>query len=196
MLFLMAADLAAAAGRPVRANLDVADLAGDVACAAVDPVVQHQATADPGADEDAEHVAATAPGAAAVLGDHGRAHVVLEPDRQAELGLQRRPDRLVVPIEVRRQLDDPGLGLERTRDGHAEAADLAQLDAGRLAGLVGGLDDPGQNGGRALACLGQQLGAGLDAVFPIDDRGEYLGPAEVDPDDDRLVAHMKKIPRG
>src|SRR5204863_333796 len=79
---LQAADLTAATGRPVRADLDVADLAGDVGRAAVDPVVEDQPAADAGPDEDAEHVAAPAAGPVAVLGDHGRAHVVLEPDRQ------------------------------------------------------------------------------------------------------------------
>ena len=75
---LQAADVAAGADRPVRVDLDVADVAGAAVGAPVDLAVEVDAAADAGADLDEQEVVDRVGHAAVPLADRHDVHVVVD----------------------------------------------------------------------------------------------------------------------
>ena len=115
---LPAADRAAAAGRAVRVEGDVADLAAVAGGPGERPAVHHQPAADAHLAGEVEDVVDADGGAAPVLGEHAEVRLVGDRDRDArpERRGEPLPERDVPPAEVRRHRDQPVLAPDDADD--------------------------------------------------------------------------------
>ncbi len=104
--------VAAPAGEAVPFHDHVPDLAGEPVGAAIDPSVDDDAAADPGADPDVQHVAMPSGRAKPVFAVGGGGAVVVDHHGQVEGGLDHLRQGHVAPGEVRRVPEDAGVGLD------------------------------------------------------------------------------------
>ena len=129
---LEAAVIAAAAERSVGVDHHVAEFAGHVGRAMVEPAVDHDAAADTGAEREADDLPAALRRADPALGLHRAIRVILQRRGDAEAGGEPGAKRQVGPAEVGGQQDDTLGDVERTR--------CADTDADNIRLRVGGGD--------------------------------------------------------
>ena len=178
---------AAAAGRAARLDHDVAELGSAAGGAAVRAAVQDQAAADPGAEREHHDVPRPACGARPPLGDRRGVAVVVERDRQAV--------PLAHPVAQVDALERDVHGLERAARALVDPRRDPEAERLRHRALRGAAPRPSRRARRAArparsASLGRSMRAPERAVAR-DDRGEDLRPADVDPDDPRLLQNAR-----
>ena len=146
---LGAAAFAAGTARPLRLEDHVAHFAGDAARAQVELAVEHQAAADAGADEDADHGARAAPAAVGVLAHHRHAHVVVEEDAHAaQRRRQQMGERDFFPLEVGRLVDHAGRVVDAAGHADAHRAQLIVRHVEREGDAAAQIGDAADDGGR------------------------------------------------
>src|SRR5262249_12849853 len=120
---------------------DVADLAGVEIEARVQFAVDHDAAADPGADEDAKHVLGPGGCAAHEFAVGAHADVVLEMNRPAPTRRRHLGQLDVVPVQVGGEADLADARIDLAGDAQADGPDMGAIDAGLLDQVLnGGVD--------------------------------------------------------
>ena len=99
------------------------DLAGDAEPASQQPPTQHDAAADPGADGEDHDMILITPGTEPRLRPRGRVRVVLDHHREVAASLDRRPQGLIAPRQVRGEQHRGPLSIDE-----AGRADAYRLD--------------------------------------------------------------------
>jgi hypothetical protein len=173
----------------------VPELAAVPGRAAVQPAVEDDAAADAGGHREVDEAAQPAPGAVPVLGDGRGGGVVLEGERDAELGGGEGADRDVVPAgQVRGRLQQTRGRVERAPARDADCAHRAQ--PGLRDRLVAHREQPADDGLRALVAA---RGADAEPVHaPVwGDHGDgELGAADVEREDRRAGGRASARGRG
>jgi hypothetical protein len=169
-----------------RRTADQDDDVPELGPAAVEPVVQHDAAADPGPEREHDEVLEPLPGPELPFGERGGIRVVLDADRETEPRADMTPQVEVVERQVRRAQDPAGPPVEVRRNPEADAAD-AVVDQ-RLDCRVERLQHVLLGGAGAVHAI-----PGEHVSVAVDDAGEDLRPAHVDPDHERS-AHGRGLP--
>jgi hypothetical protein len=164
------------------------DLAGTVVDARAQLASEDETTADPGPAHDADHVSPAPGGADACLGECERVAVVHEGDRELE-ALGQRPRELdagPLAVHVRKE-HGTSLGVDETRDGHADGLD------GPCAATE--LHHPAEHG-RGTALGGARRRApGLDDHLVVQERELDVGGAEVEAEASQRAVHPPSTTR-
>jgi len=179
---LEAAVVAAFAAAPFGVDRGVADLARDVRCAVVQPAVEDETPADPGADGDADGVATSARGADPPLAQHRAVGVVVELGREAEPVADDLAEGEVHPAEVGGEEHDAALGVERAGRADTDTEDLGSrhFALGAGAALLGQRDQPVHHVARARLRVGRGGGEGLQGAAVLGHAPhDQIGPADV-----------------
>src|SRR5207249_10554278 len=137
-----AASLAAGAASTIRDRDDVPDLARPAVPAAVAFAVDDHPRADARAHGDIRKAPRTARERVVHEAHGGEPDVVLEAARDAERLLEGRREWQVVPAEVRREVDDPGPGIDPARCADPDRGEVALAGVGGRERPPNGLDDP------------------------------------------------------
>jgi len=95
-----AARASAPAMRPVGQDLDVTHLPGSATASVVEPVIQNDAAANAGSDENRHQVSGALAGTEGVLADRARVDVVVERHRQPQDLAEHCPQGMVLPIQI------------------------------------------------------------------------------------------------
>ena len=163
------------------------ELARGIARALEEQAVHHRARADSRADEDGDEALGSPPHPESVLAPGRRAHVVLHVGGQAERGFDLVTKGDIVPLEIGREDDSLGHGMNLPGGGDP--------DAGHPRG-VGRVEQPaddaleiGEDTGRALPGLGLHFEAAEKLALPAEETAAQLAPAEVDADGTPIGGH-------
>lgn len=114
----------------------VTDFARGFEAAVIELSVQDQAAADPGSNPDAQDILGTFGSSKALLTKDGDIDIVVEEDRDFELGGHDVGEFVVGPIEIDSLEDRAGGGVDCTRSADSDGFKLPGVDAGIVTGFL------------------------------------------------------------